>query len=84
MPRKRQEVEEQRGRVFRRMEWFYVYLPPLLLGLVLLAGGALLAWGVRIGDTPFWQRWLLGSLFLGAAGAILYGIQAWLERKEQG
>jgi hypothetical protein len=67
----------ERQKLFRRMEWVFVYAPPLLALMVGTAGGAFLAWFVRIEGTSFATRWLGASCLLLGGTALLYGIHYW-------
>ncbi|HEX5521668.1 MAG TPA: hypothetical protein VFX29_08210 [Longimicrobiaceae bacterium] len=49
--------DEDRRRILRRMEWTFVWLPPLLLVLVTAAGSALIAWMAPVAGTTFLGRW---------------------------
>ncbi|HET7276098.1 MAG TPA: hypothetical protein VFI91_13095 [Longimicrobiaceae bacterium] len=49
--------EDERRRVFRRMAWYYVYLPPVLAVLIAALGAALVAWLAPVEGTSFWGRW---------------------------
>jgi uncharacterized membrane protein len=76
------DPHEERRRLFRRMEWVFVYLPPLLAVLAGTAGGAVLAWLVRIEGTTYAQRWLGSSvLLLAGTGMVYLAVQWWTERK---
>jgi hypothetical protein len=49
--------DEDRRRILRRMEWTFVWLPPLLLVVVTAAGSALIAWMAPVAGTTFLGRW---------------------------
>jgi hypothetical protein len=49
--------DEDRRRILRRMEWTFVWLPPLLLVLVTAAGSALIAWMAPVAGTTILGRW---------------------------
>jgi hypothetical protein len=49
--------DEDRRRIMRRMEWTFVWLPPLLLVVVTAAGSALIAWMAPVAGTTFLGRW---------------------------
>jgi hypothetical protein len=55
---------EERKRVFRQMEWYYVWLPPLLLVLFAVLGGLLLAWIVPMRGVELRLRWAVITLLL--------------------
>jgi len=68
----RRDVDEERRRLFRRMEWVYVYAPPLLALVIAVFGAAFLAWAVDLDGTTFLGRWALGVLLLlGIPGLIV-------------
>ena len=56
--------EEERRRLFRRMEWVFVYGPPLLLLFVGASSSLLLAWLVPVPGLQFWAKWLIGMLLI--------------------
>ncbi len=71
---------EERRRVLRRMEWFFVYLPPLLAALIAGLGAALVAWLAPIGDTTFWERWaVIVLIVLGVP--IAWKVYMWRQGK---
>jgi hypothetical protein len=70
--------EEQRRRVFRQMAWTFVYLPPLLVALFALTGGALLALFVPFPFTAYAARWLFW-----AGALVLLGIGLYLVMRER-
>ena len=72
--------DEERRRLFRRMEWVFVYLPPVLALFVAAFGAAFLAWIVPIDGTTFWGRWLLGLLLLAGVPAVGYGLRTWFQK----
>ncbi len=73
-------ADEDRRRIFRRMEWVFVYAPPLLALFVTIFGATFLAWLVAIPGTGFWQRWLvLVALIVGPA-LVWQGVQWWRDR----
>jgi ABC-type uncharacterized transport system permease subunit len=76
-PARRPPPAEERRRLFRRMEWVFVWLPPLLAVFIGVFGAAFLAWFFRIHGTTFAQRWVGGTvLLLGGTGAA-YLIHRW-------
>ncbi|HEV2131948.1 MAG TPA: hypothetical protein VGR27_12625 [Longimicrobiaceae bacterium] len=79
-PRRPTHHDEERRRVFRRMEWVFVYAPPLLALFFTVFGATFLAWLVAIPGTGFWQRWLvLVAIIIGPA-LVWQGIQWWRDR----
>ena len=72
---------DDRRRLFRRMEWVFVYLPPLLAVFVAAFGAAFLAWLAPVTGTTFWERWVLVvGLVLGVPLA-LYTLREWWQRR---
>jgi hypothetical protein len=53
---------EERRRIFRRMEYVFVYAPPLLALFFGLSGAAFLAFIAPIPGTSYWGRW---AIFVG-------------------
>jgi hypothetical protein len=72
----RLDPEEERRRLFRRMEWVFVYAPPLLALFVGVFGGAFLAWLLPLGGT-YTQRWIGASVLLLGGTGLLYAIHSW-------
>ena len=73
-------TDEERRKLFRRMEWVYVYAPPVLAVLVAAAGGALLAFLVPLEGIGFWGRWgIVVGIILGVP-LIAYIIRELLSR----
>jgi hypothetical protein len=57
---------EERRRLFRRMEWVFVFGPPLAAVFIAGFGAAFVAWLIHIPGTTFWGRWaILVALILG-------------------
>ena len=76
MARRRPPSDEERRRLFRRMEWVFVYAPPVLAVFVGVFGAAFLAWAVDVPGTNFRGRWALGTIALLVLPAIVYYIQS--------
>ena len=76
MPRDREELERRRRQLFRRMEWVFVYAPPLLALFIGVFGALFLAWAVAIPGTSFLGRWALGLLVILGLPALLYWIRS--------
>jgi hypothetical protein len=62
MPTRRDD--EERRRLFRRMEWFFVFGPPLLALFIAVFGAWFIAWLIAVPGTTFWGRWLIVFLIL--------------------
>lgn len=76
MPKDREELERQRRQLFRRMEWVFIYAPPLLALFVSVFGSLFLAWAVAIPGTTFWGRWALGMLVILVLPALVYWLHS--------
>jgi polyferredoxin len=51
--------DEERRRIFRRMEWAFVWAPPLIALVFGLSGSAVLAFLVPIPGVGFYARWAI-------------------------
>jgi hypothetical protein len=71
---------EERRKLFRRMEWVFVYAPPLLILLVAGSGATLLAWIIPVGTLGFWTKWLIGVVLLIGLPLLAYLIHGWRNR----
>jgi hypothetical protein len=56
--------DEERRRLFRRMEWVFVWGPPLLALFFAIFGALFIAWLVEIPGTSLWGRWAILMLIL--------------------
>jgi hypothetical protein len=72
--------DEERQKLFRRMEWLYVYVPPLLALLIGVGGALILAAVVPIPGTTFLGRWVLGVLILLVLPTVLYVVWSYVKR----
>lgn len=68
----RRDPDEERRKLFRRMERVFVIAPPILAILVGVIGSGLLALFVPIPSIGFWGRWLLGVLIILVFPAIIF------------
>lgn len=66
--------DEERRKIFRRMEWVFVYAPPLLALFVGIFGAAFLAFLVPLPGTNFYGRWAIGVLIVLVLPAVGYFI----------
>ena len=57
----RRDPHEERRKLFRKMEWVFVYAPPLLAIFIAAFGAMFLAFFVPIGEYGLWARW--GMIF---------------------
>lgn len=71
---------EERRKLFRRMEWVFVWAPPLLIILIAGSAGALVAWLVPIEGFGFWARWLFVFLVVIGAPLLVYVVRERLRR----
>lgn len=78
---RRGEIDERRRNLFRRMEWLFVYFPPILAVIVAMAAGAFLAWFVWIEGTNFWGRWAAFSAAIVLIPLCGYLIRSWWENR---
>lgn len=77
MPRQPGQDQEERRRIFRRMEWVFVVAPPLLALFIAGFGAAFVAWLVPLPGTSFWGRWaILVALVLGVP--VAWQVIRWL------
>lgn len=73
----RRVSDHERRKLFSRMEWIFVWAPPLLAVFVGVFGGAFVAWLLRIDGTTYMQRWIGATGLLLGGTALLYGIHYW-------
>jgi hypothetical protein len=78
--RERRSTDEERRKIFRRMTWVYVYLPPLLAIFIAMIGSTIVAFLVPIEGTTFWGRWALGMLVILVLPAIVFATKTYLKR----
>lgn len=57
MPSPGRRSDEERRRLFRRMEWAFVFAPPLIAAFVAGFGALFIAWLLPVPGTTFWGRW---------------------------
>lgn len=74
------ELREKRRRLFRQMEWTFVWGPALLTALVAVIGGALLAWVFPLPGTTFRERWLYIVLIVVGLPLGWVLLRSWLDR----
>ena len=72
----RRAPDEERRRLFRRMEWVFVYGPPLLLFFVGASSSLLLAWLVPVPGLQFRAKWLIGMLLIVGLPVVAYVIRS--------
>lgn len=80
----RPSPDEERRRIFRRMEWVFVYGPPALALFIAIFGAAFLAIFVPIPGTNFWGRWAIGVGLLLVVPTVGYLVKNRLERRRGG
>ena len=76
---RRPDPDEQR-KLFRRMEWVFVWAPPLLILLLSGSAAALLAWLIPLAGLGFWAKWFLGVLNMAGVPLLAYALRACLVR----
>jgi hypothetical protein len=64
MPSPPRGSDDERRRLFRRMEWTFVYGPPLVALFIAVFGAMFVAWLVDVPGTTFRGRWLVIVLIL--------------------
>lgn len=64
--------DAERKRIFRRMQWVFVYAPPLLAIFIAGFGALFLAAVVPLQGTTFWGRWALAILIILVLPTIAY------------
>jgi hypothetical protein len=67
--------DEERRRLFRRMEWVFVFGPPLVALFIAAFGATFIAWLVPLPGTSFWGRWAIVVLIILGLPLIWYLIQ---------
>jgi hypothetical protein len=73
--------DEDRRRLFRKMEWVFVVAPPVLAVFIAGFGAAFIAWLIQIPGTTFWGRWaILVALILGVP-LLWHGVRRVLESR---
>jgi hypothetical protein len=81
MRHERHERDHDRRRLFRKMEWVFVYLPPLLAVFIAAFGAAFLAWLAPVAGTTFWERWLLVVGIVLGVPLALYTLREYWQRR---
>jgi hypothetical protein len=71
---------EERRKLFRRMEWVFVYAPPLLIVLVGGSAATLVSWFLPVWGLGFWTRWLIAFVLIIGLPLIAYLIRGWIQR----
>ncbi|MEX0912032.1 MAG: hypothetical protein WD737_05015 [Gemmatimonadota bacterium] len=76
----REDPDQQRRKLFRRMEWAFVYAPPLLALFIAAFGGLFLAAVVPLEGTTFWGRWALAVFIILVLPAVAYLLHTLIKR----
>jgi hypothetical protein len=77
----RRADQEERRRLFRKMEWVFVVAPPVLAVFIAAFGAAFVAWLVQFPGTTFWGRWaVLVAVILGIP-LLWHGVRWVLENR---
>jgi len=71
---------DERRRLFRKMEWVFVYAPPVLIVLVGGFASAFLAWLVPVRGVGFWGKWSFAMGVVVGIPLFAYVIRAWWKR----
>jgi membrane associated rhomboid family serine protease len=77
----RRESDEERRRLFRRMEWVFVYAPPLLAAFIAAFGAAFLAFFIPVPGTGFWGRWAAAVGLILGVPLIAYVVREWWRKR---
>jgi hypothetical protein len=64
--------DEERRRIFRRMEYAFVWAPPLIALVFAVSGSAVLAFLVPIPGVGFYARWAIFVLAVLVVPALAY------------
>ncbi|MQA88956.1 MAG: hypothetical protein GEU90_01795 [Gemmatimonas sp.] len=76
----RKESDEERQKLFRKMEWVFVYAPPLIALFIGVFGGFFIATIVPVSGTTFLGRWVLAVLIILVLPAIIYAVRFFLNK----
>lgn len=76
----RADPEKERRKLFRRMEWVFVYAPPLLAIFIAVFGGLFLAFFVPLDGTTLMGRWALAVLVILVLPALAYWVKERLRK----
>ena len=79
-PSSQQDADRERQKLFGRMEWVFVYLPPILAICIGVFGGLFLAAVVPLEGTTFWGRWALAVLLILVLPALVYLVREKLRK----
>lgn len=71
---------EERRKLFRRMEWVFVWAPPLLIAFIGGSAAALVAWLVPIAGFGFWTRWLIVFVVVTAVPLLVFVVRERMRR----
>ena len=74
------DPDRERQKLFRRMEWVFVYAPPILAAFIGIFGGLFIAFFVPIEGTTFFGRWVLAVLVILVLPGIAYYVREALKR----
>lgn len=76
----RPDPDQERRKLFRRMEWVFVYAPPLLAVFIAVFGGLFLAFFVPLEGTTMLGRWALAVLVILVLPALGYWVKERLRK----
>jgi hypothetical protein len=71
---------EERRRLFQRMEWVFVWAPPIVAVLLAAFGAVAIAWLVNVPGTTLFQRWLVITLLILGIPLILLILRRFVRR----
>jgi hypothetical protein len=75
MTRTSPDSERERRRIFRQIEWAFVYIPPLVTLFFTVFGAAFLAFFIPIPGTTFWGRWAISIVVILVIPAVVYFVR---------
>ncbi|MEX2583086.1 MAG: hypothetical protein WD766_07420 [Gemmatimonadota bacterium] len=78
--RRNDQPEDERQKLFRKMEWVFVYGPPLMAVFIGVFGSLFLAAVVPLEGTTFLGRWLLAVLVTLVLPAVVYVVRYYLKK----
>jgi hypothetical protein len=68
--------DAERRKIFRRIEWVFVYAPPILAVVFACFGAAFLAFFIPLPGTTFWGRWAIAILVILVIPAVVYFLRS--------
>lgn len=77
----RKDPDERRRELFRRMEWLFVYGPPIGIAFITIFGSLFLATVVPLRGTNFWGRLALAAFAILGIPALAYLVRSWWQKR---